>query len=102
MPSLALAMNASQTRYGRLPPWTLPTPTFRNSGILRIMSVPLASGLPSHTAADSCVVNPTKVALVLFSYVPVLPAAGRVPRNFLELPSTVPFLMTPLRMSMDR
>ena len=67
MASLALAMNSSQIRYGRLPPWTLLTPTARNSGMLRIPSVPLASGLPIHTAADSWVVKPTNVALVLFS-----------------------------------
>src|SRR3954452_16686794 len=88
--SLALATNSSQMRYGRLPPWTLLTPTARNSGMLRMPSVPLARGLPSQTAADSWVVKPSNVAFVLFSYVPVLPAAGRVPRNFLDELSTVP------------
>ena len=52
---------------------------------------------PIHTAVVYCGVPPTNQALVLLSWVPVLPAAGRPSASVARRP--VPLVMGPFRMS---
>jgi hypothetical protein len=86
------SMYASQMRAGNVPPCTRGTPSSRNSG-MRVISV-YRFGSRTSTAVVRNGVDPTNHDVVLRSWVPVFPDAGRCVKKSLSSRRPVPDVST--------